>query len=81
LPAWLAANPQALVVSALARAETTRALRRTEPAALPVLASVLALLYKVPVSDPILDAAAALPDPMLRSLEAIHLAAAAVSPT
>lgn len=77
LRAWLTANPQPLVVSALARTETARVLRRAEPTALPVLASVLALLYQVPVSDPILDAAASLADPLLRSLDAIHLATAA----
>lgn len=76
LRAWLAANAAPLAASALARMEATRALRRTEPAALPVLASVLALLHHVPVSDAVLDAAAALPDPLLRSLDAVHLATA-----
>ncbi|MGE5829107.1 MAG: type II toxin-antitoxin system VapC family toxin [Micromonosporaceae bacterium] len=77
LRAWLAANPQPLVASALARTETTRALRCVEPTALPVLASVLALLHQVPLSDPILDSAAALADRALRSLDAIHIATAA----
>jgi uncharacterized protein len=76
LRAWIAANPAPLVASALARTETARALRRTEPAALPVLASVLALLHQVPISDTILNAAATPPDPTLRSLDAIHLATA-----
>lgn len=76
LRAWIATNPAPLAVSALARTETARALRRTEPAALPVLASVLALLHQVPVSDTILDAAAGLPDPTLRGLDAIQLATA-----
>jgi predicted nucleic acid-binding protein len=49
---------------------------RSEPAALPILRSVLSLLYQKPVSDPVLDTAAALPGPSLRSLDAIHLATA-----
>jgi predicted nucleic acid-binding protein len=74
---WLGANPLPLVASALVRIETARALRHTEPSALPVLASVLALLHQFPVSDSVLDAAGRLPDPGLRSLGAIHLATAA----
>jgi predicted nucleic acid-binding protein len=76
LRGWLAANPQPLTASALARTEAARALLRTEPAALGVLRSVLALLHQVPVTDAILDRAAQLPEPTLRSLDAIHLATA-----
>jgi predicted nucleic acid-binding protein len=76
LRAWIAANPQPLTVSALARTEAARALLRTEPAALAVLRSVLALLHQMPVTDAILDAAAQLPDPELRTLDAIHMATA-----
>jgi predicted nucleic acid-binding protein len=76
LRAWLAANPEPLVASGLARTEAARALMRSQPAALPVLHSVLSLLHQKPVSDPILDAAATLPGASLRSLDAIHLATA-----
>jgi uncharacterized protein len=76
LRAWLAQNPQPIGASALARTETARALARGEPAALPALRSVLALLHQRPITDAILDAAAALPGPTLRSLDAIHLATA-----
>jgi uncharacterized protein len=76
LRAWLAANPRPLTVSALARTETARALLRSDPAALPVLRTVLALLHQSPITDAILDAAAQLPDPAVRSLDAIHLATA-----
>jgi predicted nucleic acid-binding protein len=76
LRAWIAANPQPLTASSLARTECARALRRTEPAALGVLRSVLALLHQVPVTDAILDRAADLPGTSLRSLDAIHLATA-----
>jgi predicted nucleic acid-binding protein len=76
LRAWLAAHPAPLVVSALARTESARALQQSEPAALPVLTMVLAVLHPHPVSDAILDRAAALPGAQLRSLDAIHLATA-----
>jgi predicted nucleic acid-binding protein len=76
LRAWLAANPEPLVASALARTEAARALARTEPSALPVLRAVLALLHQKPVSDAVLDSAAVLPGAALRSLDAIHLATA-----
>lgn len=76
LRAWLAANPGPLVSSALTQTETARALLRTEPTALPVLRTVLALLHQKPVTDAVLDKAAHLPDPTLRSLDAIHLATA-----
>lgn len=76
LRAWIAANPRPLAASALARTEAARALLRTQPDAVPVLGSVLALLHQVPISDTILDAAAMLPDPSLRSLDAVHLATA-----
>jgi predicted nucleic acid-binding protein len=76
LRAWLAANPQPLVSSALVRTEAARALIRAEPAALPALRAVLSIIHQRPVSDAVLDAAAALPDPGLRSPDAIHLATA-----
>jgi len=77
LRAWLAANPQPLVASALVRTECARALRRTEPSALAVLRSVLAVLHQFPLTEAVLDAAGTLPEPGLRSLDAIHLATAA----
>jgi uncharacterized protein len=76
LRAWIAANPQPLTASALARTEAARALLRSEPTALPVLGAVLGLLHQKPVTDAILDAAARLPGETLRSLDAIHLATA-----
>ena len=76
LRGWLASNAQPLVSSALVRTETARALTRTEPAALTVLPSVLALLHQRSVTDDILDTAGRYADPVLRSLDAIHLATA-----
>jgi predicted nucleic acid-binding protein len=76
LRAWLAANPRPLTTSALTRTEAARALIRAEPAALPVLRAVLAVLHQKPVTDAVLDAAASLPGALARSLDAIHLASA-----
>ncbi|EWM13049.1 type II toxin-antitoxin system VapC family toxin [Kutzneria sp. 744] len=76
LRAWLASNAQPLVSSALVRTETARALARSDPAALAVLPSVLALLHQRSVTDDLLDAAGRYTDPVLRSLDAIHLATA-----
>lgn len=70
------ANPRPLAVSALARTEATRALIRSDPAALPILGAVLALLHQKPITDAVLDAAAQLHGGTLRSLDAIHLATA-----
>jgi predicted nucleic acid-binding protein len=76
LRAWIAANPQPLTASALTRTEAARALLRTDPTALSVLRSVLPVLHQVPVSDAILDRDAQLPEPTLRTLDAIRLATA-----
>jgi predicted nucleic acid-binding protein len=76
LRAWITANDGPLAASALARTEAARALRRTEPAALPVLPAVLSVFHQKPITDAILDAAAQLPGDTLRSLDAIHLASA-----
>lgn len=76
LRTWLAGHPDDLVGSALVRTETRRALLRNDPGALPNLPAVLSVIAQIPVSEAILDSAAMLPDPMLRSLDAIHLASA-----
>jgi uncharacterized protein len=76
LRAWLTERRQPLGTSALARTESARALARTEPRALTVLPAVLALLLQKPVTEEVLEAAARLPEPGLRTLDAIHLATA-----
>jgi uncharacterized protein len=82
LRSWLTEHPRPIVASSLARTETARAMMRSDPAALPTLWSVLSLLIQKPVSDAVLDAAAALPGTTLRSLDALHLATAeALLPT
>ncbi|MGN6795761.1 MAG: type II toxin-antitoxin system VapC family toxin, partial [Streptosporangiaceae bacterium] len=80
LRTWLARHPADLLSSALIRAEASRALMRNDPAALPQLTRVLAVIAQIPVSEVILDRAATLPDPGLRTLDAIHLASAELTP-
>lgn len=60
----------------LARAEVVRAVRRSEPHALPRAYEALDRLVLVAVSRSLLDEAGLLDPPELRTLDAIHLAAA-----
>lgn len=76
LRAWMADNPGDLISSALVRTEARRALLRNDPGALPNLSAVLSVIAQIPVSETILDAAALLPSPKLRTLDAIHVASA-----
>jgi uncharacterized protein len=76
LRAWLAGHPDDLVSSALVRTEARRALLRNDPGALPGLPAILSAIAQIPVSETVLDSAAMFPDPLLRSLDAIHLASA-----
>ncbi len=79
LRTWLTARAQTpLVSSLLARVETARALRRTDPPALANLPLVLGAIHLIAVDESVCAAAAAYEDPLLRSLDAIHLATAAV---
>ncbi len=80
LRTWLARHPGDLVSSALIRTEARRALLRNDPAALPHLPALLAVIAQIPVTEAILDRAAQLTDPGLRTLDAIHLASAAAIP-
>jgi predicted nucleic acid-binding protein len=76
LRTWLARHPDDLVSSALVRTESRRALLRNDPGALPNLPAILAVIAQIPVTETILDSAAMFADPLLRSLDAIHLASA-----
>lgn len=60
----------------LARAEVVRAVRRAQPPAVPRAFQALERLVLITLSEPLLDAAALLDPPDLRTLDAIHLAAA-----
>ena len=76
LRTWLASHPDDLVSSALVRTEARRALLRNDPGALPGLPAILSVIAQIPVSEAILDSAAMFPEPLPRSLDAIHLASA-----
>ncbi|HEX7308849.1 type II toxin-antitoxin system VapC family toxin [Lentzea sp.] len=76
---WLNnATDQALVSSALIEVELPRALRRSSPGVLGAVAGVLARLHRVEINAAVRATAAAYADPMLRSLDAVHLATADV---
>ncbi|GAA1589242.1 type II toxin-antitoxin system VapC family toxin [Kribbella hippodromi] len=77
LETWLATQPdKQLVASALVLTEVPRALRRSDPGRLAAVPTVLARLDRVAVDETVLATAAAYSDPMLRTLDAIHLASA-----
>ena len=76
---WLNRRPERpLVSSALAAVEVPRAVRRYAPEALPGVPAVMARLYLLEIDAIVRETAAALPDPTLRSLDAIHIASALV---
>jgi predicted nucleic acid-binding protein len=70
-----------LFSSALVEVELARALRRTDPAALPAVPATMARVYRLEIDDTVRATAAAFGDPMLRSLDAIHLATALLART
>jgi uncharacterized protein len=77
LAAWLAERAdQALVSSALHRAEVIRAIWRAEPGALPRGQRIVRRIGRVGLSNDVLDNAATLPPGKLGAAGAIHLASA-----
>ena len=66
----------ALVSSALVEVEVPRALRRAAPQALVGVPAAIGRLFRVEIDATVRATAAAYPEPMLRSLDAIHLATA-----
>ncbi len=77
---WLSHRPESpLISSALAAVEVPRAVRRYAPQALAGVAAVMARLYLLEMDAVVRETAAALPDPTLRSLDAIHVASALVA--
>lgn len=76
---WLAGRAGTrLVSSLLTRIEAARALWRYDPPALANLPLVLGAVDLIPMDEGLCAAAAAYQEPLLRSLDAIHLATAAV---
>jgi len=77
LVTWLNARAaEPLVASALVEVELPRALRRSQPGVLGGVAAVLARLHRVEINAAVRATAGAYPAPLLRSLDAIHLATA-----
>lgn len=77
LEGWLAAQPDPVLISSvLARTEVVAAVARTEPAAVGLAADLLAAVTVVELDAALADEAARLEPPGLRSLDALHLAAA-----
>jgi hypothetical protein len=75
---WLNDRAGTLVSSALVEVEVPRALRRVAPQALVGVPSVLGRLYRVEIDATVRAAAGAYAEPLLRSLDAIHLATAEI---
>ena len=65
-----------LVSSGLLAVEARRAVLRHRPARLPRTDVLLGQVEQIGISDAVIESAGRLPDPMLRSLDAIHLATA-----
>jgi hypothetical protein len=77
LAEWLDSQvPSPWVSSTLVEVELPRALRRTDPALTAHVPTIIARLARYEIDDVVRAAAAAYPDPELRSLDAIHLATA-----
>lgn len=72
---WLAANERHVACD-LVRVETVRAVRASDPAAVPRARAAISTLTLIRLDDDLYETAADLDPPMLRSLDALHLAAA-----
>ncbi len=75
LMAWLADKPR-LVSCDLLRVEAVRAVRLSHPPALPRARQAIATLTLLRLDDELYEEAANLDPPSLRTLDALHLAAA-----
>lgn len=74
---WLDAQaPATWVSSTLVEVELPRALRRVDPTLLAAVPGIVARVARYEIDEVVRAAAAALADPTLRSLDAIHLATA-----
>ncbi len=77
LTAWLRASWSGRVVSSvLLEVELPRAIRRSAPDRLDRVPAILAGFDLVTLSDDVVRTAAGFADPLLRSLDAVHLASA-----
>lgn len=77
LKAWLRTNDEvAVLTSELGRVEVIRAARRAGDAALVEARAVMGDVDLVPLSQGVRDLACEIGEPMLRTLDAVHLASA-----
>jgi predicted nucleic acid-binding protein len=77
LARWLSGRTEVpRVTSVLTEVEVPRAILRWAPAASARVGPVLATLYRIEITAAVRAAATAFADPLLRSLDAIHLATA-----
>lgn len=77
LQSYLDGHPDAgLVSSSLLAVEARRSVLRHQSARLPRTDLILGQIELLAISDAVIESAGRLPDPMLRSLDAIHLATA-----
>jgi predicted nucleic acid-binding protein len=65
-----------MVSSELARLEVVRATRRLDADVVPAARALMSQLDLIPVNGALIDEAADIGDPLLRTLDAIHLASA-----
>ena len=72
----LIGNRADLISSKLLAVEARRGALRNDPTVLPRIDLLLSRFDLLDISDPVIETASRLPDPMLRSLDAIHLATA-----
>lgn len=73
---FLAEHDAELVSSALLTVEARRGVLRLRPEGIPKVDLLLGEIEQIGISDAVIESAGRLPDPMLRSLDAIHLATA-----
>ncbi len=73
---WVTTTAGGMVTSDLARIELLRAVRRVAPVAAAAARDVLSRVTLLDVTSAVLETAALLDPPALRSLDAVHLASA-----
>lgn len=77
LSAWLADRLNLPAVSSeLAKLEVVRAARRLDPRVVPAARALVSQLDLIPITGAVIEQAADVGEPMLRSLDAIHLVSA-----
>jgi predicted nucleic acid-binding protein len=77
LASWIAERVDTPVVcSELAKVEVVRATRRLDAAAVPAARTLVSQLDLIPLNGGLIEEAADAGDPLLRTLDAIHLASA-----